>query len=132
MVEALFAPFAFFMAIMGALIGLVGLAATIYALYDIIFRQPAMERIEKLIWIIVILVFNIVGVLAYFLIVKYLDENPVSEAITTGREHRRINDLEELADLKERGVLTEDEFQREKERILGSESGENGADREDE
>lgn len=119
MVEPFFAPFAFFMGVMGLLVGLVGLAATIYALYDVLFQQPAMESIEKLVWIIVILVFNLVGVLAYFLIVKYLGENPVSDAIAVGTEHRRIDELEELADLRDRGVLTEDEFQQEKQRILG-------------
>lgn len=119
MVEPMFAPIAFFMSLMGLMIGLVGLAATIYALYDVLFRQPSMESIEKLVWVMVILVFNIIGVIAYLVLVKYMGENPVSDALSAGAEHRKIDELERLADLKERGVITAEEFRQEKERLLG-------------
>lgn len=125
MVEEFFiAPFALFVGFMGLLIGVLGLALTIYAFYDILFQQPEMETLEKLIWVIVILVLNLFGVLLYLFIVKYMDENPVADAVSASQEHRKVEDLERLADLRDRDILTEEEFQEEKERILG-ETGKN-------
>lgn len=119
--EPFFAPLAVFFSVIGILLGVVGLAATIYAFYDLLFQRPEMEDLEKLIWIIVILVFNIVGVLAYFVFVMYLDENPVAEAVSSQKERRRMDELERLAELRDRDVLTDEEFEEEKRRILGDE-----------
>lgn len=117
MVELFFAPFAIFMGFIGMLIGLAALIATIYALFDVLFQQPTMETLEKLIWVLVIIFFNIIGVLIYLLVVKMWDTRIMDE-VPALTEDRRLSELERLTRLKEQGALTEDEFQEEKERIL--------------
>lgn len=118
MVEPFHTPIALFASFFGLLLGIVGLAATIYALYDILVVQKDMESIEKLIWILVVLFFNIFGVLIYFLIVKVAGERPFSD-ISWFQEDRKISELERLADLKDRGAISEEEYEKEKEKLLG-------------
>lgn len=100
-----------------SVISLVGLVLVLYALYDVVFRQEQMETVERLIWVIVILAFNIFGVLIYFVLVWYSDER-LGDYLPPGEE-RKLSELERLGELRDDGVLTEEEFQEEKARILG-------------
>lgn len=88
--------------------------AWLWAFYDILVVEE-MPDMHRLLWILVVLVFNLVGVIIYVVAVKSLDVD-VFGGFT---ERRRVSELERLADLEERGALTEDEFEREKERLLG-------------
>lgn len=112
-------PFFIFPAVVGlfaSVVSLVGLFLVLYALYDVIFRQEQMEMVEKLIWVIAILAFNIFGVLVYFIVVWYSDER-LGNYMPLG-EGRKLSELERLSELRDEGVLTEEEFQKEKENVL--------------
>lgn len=118
MIDPVFAPAALFFGIFGAVFAIVGIAVTLYALYDVIFRQEEMQTLEKLVWVMVIIFFNLFGVLAYLIVVRMWDTTLIEEANLT--EARRLRKLERLTDLRERGALTADEFEEEKQNILGS------------
>jgi Short C-terminal domain len=51
---------------------------------------------------------------------EYAAPPPPPPAAPSGNEPSRVDQLKELASLKEQGVLTEEEFASEKARILGS------------
>jgi hypothetical protein len=116
MLELIGIPFFIF----GGFLALLGLALTLYVFYDIFVNQQRMQGLEKLIWIIVVISFNIVGVIAYLLIVKS-GQTYLLDSISTLSEKRRLDDLERLRELREQGTLTEEEFKEEKKRILGKE-----------
>lgn len=111
-------PAMFFPMFFSLTFSLVGLVLVLYGLYDLLFQQPGMDDGEKLIWIAIILLFNVLGVLAYFFVVWYLDERPFKDFLQRTAEDRKLGELERLADLHDRGALTDEEFQEEKNRIL--------------
>lgn len=111
-------PFIAMIGMFFGLLSLIGLALTIYVIYDVLAQQPEMQPIEKLIWIIVALFFNIIGVLVYFLVVKYADAQ-LFDNVDLFTEDQKLDELERLADLKDRGAITEEEYLKEKEQILG-------------
>lgn len=113
MFEILVAPFVLgmgFIALFAALI-------TFYALYDVLINQERMQGLEKLIWIAAIISFNLFGVIAYFIIVRS-EGSLLLEPRGVREEHRKMTDLERLKDLKEADVLTDEEFEDEKQKIL--------------
>lgn len=91
---------------------------TLYALYDVLINQERMQGLEKLIWIAAIISFNLFGVIAYFIIVRS-EGTLLLEPRSVQAEHRKLSDLERLKDLKEAGILTDEEFEEEKRKILG-------------
>lgn len=98
-------------------LGVFWILVTVYVLYDILFVEDLTD-VQKLIWVLMILFLNIVGVLFYLVLVKMIEMEPFEGV---GRsEASRLDDLEKLHELRETGALTEEEFQREKERVLGS------------
>ena len=57
-----------------------------------------------------------------FIKLKELIENTMINGITTSnhsQSHNNYEDLEKLASLKEKGIITEEEFQSKKKQILG-------------
>jgi putative oligomerization/nucleic acid binding protein/phospholipase D-like protein len=101
----------------------------IYVFIDI-FRSRDLSGWAKALWFIFVLFIPLIGVLVY-LIARgdSMHERAVQEAKQEDREARRYiqdaagapstaDQLSKLADLRERGVITADEFEREKAKIL--------------
>jgi len=101
----------------------------IYVFIDI-FRSRDLSGWAKALWFIFVLFIPLIGVLVY-LIARgdSMHERAVQEAKQEDREARRYiqdaagapstaDQLTKLADLRERGVITADEFEREKAKIL--------------
>ena len=101
----------------------------IYVFIDI-FRSRDLSGWAKALWFIFVLFIPLIGVLVY-LIARgdKMHERAVQQAQQADREARQYiqeaagspstaDQLSKLADLRERGVITADEFEREKAKIL--------------
>ena len=101
----------------------------IYVFIDI-FRSHDLSGWAKALWFLFVLFIPLIGVLVY-LIARggEMHERAVRQAQQQDREARRYiqeaagsptsaEQLSKLADLRERGVITADEFEREKAKIL--------------
>ncbi|MDY6768815.1 MAG: SHOCT domain-containing protein [Candidatus Nanohaloarchaea archaeon] len=118
MLEFVAAPF-----MLGAgFLALLGILLTVYVVYDVLVNQDEMQTAEKLIWIAVVVTFNIFGVIAYLVIVTSQGKL-LLDRVSVAEEERRLDELERLNALKDAGALTEDEFREEKERILERDGG---------
>lgn len=102
--------------IVSVLLAVLGVVATLYVFYDVLFKRPEMEDAEKIIWILLVLVFNIVGVIIYVFVVIYQESYMFESGSLRGGKD--LDDLERLNELRENGALSEEEFQEQKERIL--------------
>jgi hypothetical protein len=85
----------------------------VFTLADL-FRNPDVSGIAKALWAIAIVLVPIIGMIVYFVVLYDSEpaETPPSSAAT-------IDQLTQLAALRDNGVLTEEEFQREKDKLLG-------------
>ncbi len=103
----------------------------IYVFIDI-FRSHDLSGWAKALWFIFVLFIPLIGVLVY-LIARggKMQERAVKEAQQQDQEARRYiqdvagapntaDQLAKLADLRDRGVITADEFDREKAKVLAS------------
>jgi ABC-type multidrug transport system fused ATPase/permease subunit len=103
----------------------------IYVFIDI-FRSRDLSGWAKALWFIFVLFIPLIGVLVY-LIVRggKMHERAVQDARQQDREFRQYvqdaagsqstaDQLAKLADLRERGVITAEEFEREKAKVLAS------------
>ena len=101
----------------------------IYVFIDI-FRSHDLSGTAKALWFVFVLFIPLIGVLVY-LIVRggSMHERAVKEAQQQDQEARRYiqeaagtpstaDQLAKLADLRDRGVITAEEFEREKAKIL--------------
>jgi hypothetical protein len=97
-----------------------------------IFRSRDLSGWAKALWFIFVLFIPLIGVLVY-LIVRgdSMHERAVQEARQEDREARRYiqdaagtpntaDQLTKLADLRDRGVITAEEFEREKAKVLAA------------
>ncbi len=117
MVEGfLFAPFAVGI----GMLAVIGIALTVYVLFDMLFRQDEMDAVEKLVWVVIVLSFNVLGVIAYLIVVMHQDTYLFDSALLGGNR-RQLDELEKLQELHEDGALTDAEFEREKQKILDAE-----------
>jgi hypothetical protein len=94
-----------------------------------IFRSHDLSNSAKALWMLFIIVIPYIGVLAYLLVRGHTmhehheeDRHQVAafqrfSAATGG--HAPADDVAKLADLRERGILTEEEFQNAKQKALG-------------
>jgi hypothetical protein len=93
-----------------------------------IFRSPDLSGWAKALWFLFVLFIPLIGVLAY-LIVRgdSMHERSARQAVRYDQEVRAVQDsagssaaeqLTKLADLRDRGVITSEEFDREKAKIL--------------
>ncbi|MFB6077168.1 MAG: SHOCT domain-containing protein, partial [Candidatus Nanohaloarchaea archaeon] len=96
-------------------LGLIYVAVLLYVLYDLLVNQDEMVLVEKLVWAVVALWLNWIGVLFYLYVVKDRGRHLLDEQFGGGRYVK----LDRLRDLHEDGVLTDEEFEQEKERVLG-------------
>jgi hypothetical protein len=95
-----------------------------------IFRRDDMKGWKKALWLVVVLVIPLIGVLLYLII--YGDKMRVHAIQESQEEERAFRDyvrrvagssspaeeLSRLAELRDRGVIDEDEFRHLKERVL--------------
>jgi hypothetical protein len=93
-----------------------------------IFRSHDLSNWSKAIWVLVIFVFPLIGVLGYLIIRgQVMHEHQVQDhdRFTAFEQYQRpgsgrahVDDLHTLADLRDRGLLTDDEFERAKTKVL--------------
>lgn len=112
-----------------------GIAATavlsfvlmLYVIFDVIVSDE-MLLLEKLIWIILAATTGFIGIALYLYLVKYRNEliadHADLESVQSGFTGTDTDELERLSRLKEKGDLTEEEFEQKKSEILGKESDE--------
>jgi Short C-terminal domain/Phospholipase_D-nuclease N-terminal len=93
-----------------------------------IFRSRDLSNWAKAWWVLFIFVFPLFGVLGYLIVRGHtMHEHEVQDRaqyeafrqFTAGRSSGAADDLHKLADLKDRGVLSDEEFERAKARALG-------------
>lgn len=97
-----------------------------------IFRSKDIGGFQKALWVLFVIVIPWLGVLAYILLRgDKMDEHRQDDAARIEEAQRTYvqnlagrvstaDELEKLAALKEKGVLTEAEFEQEKQKLLGS------------
>jgi Short C-terminal domain/Phospholipase_D-nuclease N-terminal len=93
-----------------------------------IFRSHDLSNLAKALWVLLIIVFPLIGVLGYLLIRGHtMHEHQASdraqfEAFRRFRQGEApggtADELHKLADLKDRGALTDEEFERAKAKLL--------------
>jgi len=115
-------PFDFFFVVfslLSLLLGLLTLILTIWVIYDTLVVQEEMDIIEKLIWIIASFIIPVIIPIIYYIIVKrndkYLFDERGSRILSS---ETRYDKLEKLHELKEKDIITEEEFEREKEKLI--------------
>jgi hypothetical protein len=106
-----------------------------------IFRSHDMSGWAKAGWIVLVIILPFIGVLAYVIIrgrsmglrdqeqaqkadaafKQYIRDAaaPPTEGVPASTGTRHVEELSKLADLKANGALTEDEFQKAKDKLLG-------------
>jgi hypothetical protein len=102
----------------------------IFTLVDL-FQRPDLSGIAKALWAIAIVLLPLIGMLVYFILRD--SEAPTAAAQPQPAPSMSSNQsgsqpgaadvadqLERLADLRDKSILTDDEFQREKDKLLGS------------
>ncbi len=100
----------------------------ITVIFDV-FRSSDLSNWAKALWLLFIFVFPLIGVLVYLIVRGHtLHEHQAQERaqveafrqFTQGQNSRgAADDLHRLADLRDRGVLTDEEFERAKAKVLG-------------
>jgi hypothetical protein len=92
-----------------------------------VFRSHDLSNWSKAIWVLVIFVFPLLGVLGYLIIRgQVMHEHQALDHERTaafrqyqaGGPNTHVDDLRTLADLRGRGLLTDDEFERAKAKAL--------------
>jgi Phospholipase_D-nuclease N-terminal/Short C-terminal domain len=95
-----------------------------------IFRSSDLSNWSKALWVLAIFVFPLLGVLAYLIIRGHVMHE--HQAMDTQRLHdfqrferqggsrTHVDDLQALADLRDRGLLTDEQFEQAKAKALAS------------
>ena len=94
-----------------------------------IFRSPDLGGVSKAIWVLFIIVIPWLGVLSYLVIRgQRMQERSVQALVDAGDRQRAYiqgitgtstaDELSKLAELKEKGILTDAEFDTQKSRLL--------------
>jgi hypothetical protein len=93
-----------------------------------IFRSHDLSNFAKALWVLVIFVFPLIGVLGYLIIrgqVMHEHHAQDQERVRafeqfeqTGGTRSHVDDLKTLADLRDRGVLTDEQFEQAKAKTL--------------
>ncbi len=109
----------------------------VFTLVDL-FQREDLTGIAKALWAVAIVLLPLSGMLVYFLLREPLVpaagdrpavDRPASAPVTASDPGVSAlgaadvaDQLERLADLRDKSILTDDEFQREKDKLLGSDS----------
>jgi len=95
----------------------------VYAIIDL-FRRDDLSNVATALWLVAIVLFPVIGTLAYLIFrppAATPEERMLAEIATREDVSRRLSrpeQLEVLSRLHDQGKLTNEEFQREKQRIL--------------
>jgi Phospholipase_D-nuclease N-terminal/Short C-terminal domain len=94
-----------------------------------VFRSHDLSNWGKAMWLLFIFVLPLLGVLAYLIVRGHtMHEHQQADQtravafqrfVQTGTSTGPADDLNKLADLRERGILSDDEFARAKAKVLG-------------
>ena len=96
-----------------------------------IFRNKEMNGCVKAIWILFVIILPLLGVLSYLILpCKCLQERAMATAAAQAKMNRdyiqevsgsgsSADEIAKLADLKDKGVLTDEEFAAQKAKLLG-------------
>lgn len=114
MIEFVGLGLAGFMMLFGFAVSILSFALVVYAVYDLVFKQPDISDIEKIFWLVIILVFNLIGAIVYLALsysgkAGFMDNND------------ELDELERLAELRDKEAITEEEFEEMKEKLLKKE-----------
>jgi len=99
--------------IFGLLLGLAIFAAWIWALVDIL-RSSFSDIAIKIIWFLLVFFIPLLGFILYIVLGKSTKVQAVTHIST-----QKYDDLEKIKKLHDSGVLNDEEFACEKERIMG-------------
>ena len=102
----------------------------VFTLVDL-FQRPDLSGIAKAMWAIAVVLLPLIGMLIYFILrdseTPTTDDRPASTPSLPSDPGGSppgaadvADQLERLADLRDKSILTDDEFQREKDKLLGS------------
>ena len=102
----------------------------VFTLVDV-FQRPDLSGVAKGLWAIAVVLLPLIAMLIYFIMRDTESPDPgapppvpqpTTAVAATGGPVGAVgvaDQLDSLADLRDRGVLTDDEFQREKDKLLG-------------
>ena len=105
------------------------ITTVIMVIFDL-FRSRDLSGVAKAGWFILILILPIIGVIAYLVVrgskmVEHRQQDVAAQekamreyVRSVGGETSKAHELEKLADLRDRGVLSEEEFARQKAQLL--------------
>ncbi len=82
----------------------------VFTLVDL-FKNQEISGLAKALWAIAIVLLPFIGMIAYFIVAYESDASAPPADVT--------DQLTKLAELRDQKVLTQDEFQREKDKLLG-------------
>lgn len=95
-----------------------------------VFRSSDLSNWGKALWLLLILFMPLIGVLVYLIVRGHtMHEHAATDQARaaafqkweqTGPSSGPVDDLSKLADLKEKGVLSDEEFQRAKAKVLAA------------
>jgi uncharacterized membrane protein len=88
----------------------------IFALVDL-FRRRNLSAIAKVLWLLAIIVVPVLGIFFYFLFRGEDEADSAGETDDGGVDI--AEELRKLHDLKSDGVITEEEFEQQKAKLLG-------------
>lgn len=102
----------------------------VFTLVDL-FQRPDLSGTAKAMWAIAVVLLPLIGMLIYFILrdseIPAADDGPASiPSVPSDLDGSPpgaadvADQLERLADLRDKSILTDDEFQREKDKLLGS------------
>ena len=103
---------------------------TIIGVISDVFRSDDLNGLSKAIWVLFIIVIPWVGVLCYIILRgQDMQERSVQVMVEAGEKQRAYiqsvaasstaDELSKLAELKDKGVITDDEFETQKAKLLG-------------
>ncbi|MGB9358352.1 MAG: SHOCT domain-containing protein [Acidimicrobiia bacterium] len=106
----------------------------VFTLVDL-FQRPDLSGVAKALWALAIVLLPLIAMLIYFIMRDTDAADPGAPPVAAPPHPRPApipatpaapagaadvaDQLDRLADLRDRGVLTDDEFQREKDKLLG-------------
>ena len=96
----------------------------VFALVDL-FHRDNLSGLAKALWAIAIVLLPIFGMLIYFIARQPTEAEQAAAAEAQHQAAAAVDyteQLEKLADLKDKGILTNDEFQREKDKLLSGDA----------
>ncbi|OUJ19355.1 putative membrane protein containing PLD-nuclease N-terminal domain [Methanonatronarchaeum thermophilum] len=105
-----------FILILGFSIPIISLILAIWVAYDSITKQPKMETLEKIIWILLSFTIPIIVPILYYLLVVKEKKTIIKEK--EPNESEVIETIEKLYKLKEEGAITEEEYIEKKKKLL--------------